>query len=595
MDAFNLAALVPPNKFETALEALITEQQRAYKHGFTATELERVKKSRIASLEKSFKEKDKTESASIVDRYVQHYLTDSPVLGIENSLQYNKTFLPGISLEEVNAAFKKMIREDNQVVTIMASKKEGNKVPTESELLAVIDKAKNMEVEAYVDKVSDAPLMAEKPAPGRIMMESDMEEVEASKLKLSNGATVILKPTTFKDDEIQLTGFSWGGTSLYSDEEYMSASYADAIIASSGVGEYDEVQLGKFLSDKVVGVSPYINELSEGIQGSSSVKDLETLFQLVNLYFTKPRKDETAFASLISQQSAFLGNMLSNPQSYFSNEVGKILSNNHPRRGFPTEEKLQQIKLDDAFRIYQERFADASDFTFVFVGNFEVEEIKPLIKNYIASLPRIKRDESYKDVGVQPLRGVVEKEFHKGKEPQSQVRLIFTGDFEYTSKNRFDFDAATRVLSIMMRESMREDKGGVYGVGVYGSASRRPKEEYSMNVSFTCDPKDAEELIATALKDVKTLQEEGPSEKNMLKVKEILRKENEENLKQNRFWLNGLASVMRNETEPGNLLKAIDKIEALTAKDVQDAAKKYLNSANYGKFILYPEQEGENR
>lgn len=595
MDAFNLAALVPPNKFETALTALITEQQRAFKHGFTVTELERVKKSRISSLEKGFKEKDKTESANIVMRYVQHYLTGSPVLGIANSLKFNRTLLPGISIEEVNATFKKMIRDDNQIVTVMATKKEGNKVPTKEELIAVMEKARVMEVEAYVDKVSDAPLMAEKPVAGRIMMESDLEEVGATKFKLSNGATVILKPTTFKDDEIQMTAYSWGGTSQYTDEEYMSASFADAIISSSGLGEYDEVQLGKYLSDKVLRVSPYISELTEGIQGSSSVKDLETFFQLVNLYFTKPRKDETAFASLISQQSAFIGNMLSNPQSYFGNEVGKILSNDHPRRGFPTLEKLEKINLDDAYRIYQDRFANAADFTFVFVGNFTVEGIKPHIKNYIASLPRIKRKETFVDVEVKQMRGVVKKEFRKGKEPQAQVRLIYTGDFEYTAKNRFDFDAATRVLSIMMRESMREDKGGVYGVGVYESASRRPKQEYSMNVSFTCDPKDVEDLIATALKDIKTLQEEGPSEKNMQKIKEILRKENQESLKQNRFWLNGLASAMRNKTEPGNLLKALEKIDALTAMDVQAAAKRYLNPANFGQFVLYPEKDTENR
>lgn len=589
-DALQLGALIAPSGFEKGVKALIIEQERAARFGFTESELERTKKSRLASLEKGFKEKDKTESSNLIDSYVQNYLTGSPVMGIGNVLKINQAILPQISLEEVNKVFKSMLRDDNQVLVVMASKKEGNEIPAEDALIAAIKEAKAQELEAYEDEVSDAPLVAEKPTPGRIMMESSWEEVGATKFRLSNGATVILKPTNFKDDEIIMNAFSWGGNSLYSDEEYMSASFADAIVSNSGLGEYDELQLGKYMADKVARVSPYIGELTEGLSGSSSVKDLETMFQLVHLYFTKPRKDTTAFEAMMAQQKSFIGNMLSSPQSYFSNEVNKILTNDHPRSGFPTIEKLNQVDLEDAFRIYQDRFANASDFTFVFVGNFEVEQMKPLIKNYIASLPRIKRKENFKDVGREQMRGVVEKEFRKGREPQSQVRLVYTGDFEYTEQQSFHLDAAIDVLSIMMRESMREDKGGVYGVGVGGGASRRPRQQYSVNVNFTCDPKDAEDLIATALADVKNLQDNGPSEKNMQKIKEIMRKETQDNMKKNGFWLSGLSSVVRNKKEPASLLDMNEKIDALTADDVQKAAKKYFNGSNFGKFILYPEE-----
>ncbi|MDW3648254.1 MAG: insulinase family protein [Bacteroidia bacterium] len=589
-DAMQMGALIAPGGFVKGLKALVTEQERAARFGFTESELERTKKSRLASLEKGFKEKDKTESANLIDSYVQNFLAGSPVMGIGNSLKINQALLPQISLEEVNEVFKSMFRDDNQVVVVMASKKEGNEIPAEAALKAAIKEAKAQELEAYTDEVSDAPLVAEQPAPGRIMMESSWDEVGATKFRLSNGATVILKPTNFKDDEIIMNAFSWGGNSLYSDEEYMSASFADAIVSNSGLGEYDELQLGKYMADKVARVSPYIGELTEGLSGSSSVKDLETMFQLVHLYFTKPRKDTTAFEAMMAQQKAFIGNMLSSPQSYFSNEVNKIMTNDHPRSGFPTIEKLNQVDLEDAFRIYQDRFANASDFTFVFVGNFEVEQMKPLIKNYIASLPRIKRKENFKDVGREQMRGVVEKEFRKGREPQSQVRLVYTGDFEYTEQQSFHLDAAIDVLSIMMRESMREDKGGVYGVGVGGGASRRPRQQYSVNVNFTCDPKDAEDLIATALADVKNLQDNGPSEKNMQKIKEIMRKETQDNMKKNGFWLSGLSSVVRNKKEPASLLDMNEKIDALTADDVQKAAKKYFNGSNFGKFILYPEE-----
>ena len=487
-------------------------------------------------------------------------------------------------------------REDNRVITLMGSKKEGNVVPAEEDVREILDKVADKEITPYEDDVLDVPLMATLPTPGKVVSEDHNEEIDVTELELNNGIRVVLKPTSFKNDEIRMRSFSLGGTSLYTDKEYMSATMASEIIGSSGVGPYDYIQLDKYLSDKVANVYPYISELFEGINGSCSPADIETFFQLVHLYFTQPRKDEKAFAATMARTRSFNANSLSSPATYFRSEVNKIMNNNHPRRIYiPSEEQLSQVNLEEAFRIYQDRFADAGDFTFLFVGNFEIDQMKTMLETYVASLPTNKRDEDWKDVGVKSYRGVTEKVWRKGKEPQSQVVLKYTGDFEWNSDNRFNLNAAISVLRIMMRESMREDMGGVYGVGVYGGGSRDPKPEYELTISFTCDPDDAEALINTALKDIETLQKDGPSEKNMTKVKETLRKELEEGLTLNRYWLNYLFGAMRYDTDPSNILKQEGRIDALTAKAVQMAAQKYFDQQNFGKFILYPEVQKEER
>ena len=595
-DSYDVFALVPDNKFADALEALLTENERALRYGFTASELERVKKARMTNLEKAFKEKDKTESRSLVMSYVYHYLSGTPVTGIENQLELSKKLLPGITIEEVNAIFKSFIREDNRVLTLMGSKKDGNQVPSEEDVRAILERVAKKEITPYEDDVLDVPLMAEMPQPGKVISETRNEEVDVTELELSNGIHVVLKPTDFKNDEIRMRSFSPGGTSLYSDDEFMSAIMASQIIGSSGVGPYDNIQLDKFLSDKVAGVYPYISQLFEGINGTCSPADMETFFQLVHLYFTQPRKDEKAFAATMARTRSFNANSLANPSNYFRSEVNKIMNNNHPRQIYiPTEEQLDEVKLDEAFRIYQDRFSDAGDFTFILVGNFEIDQMKAMLETYIASLPTNKREENWKDLGVESFRGTMEKVWRKGKEPKSQVMLKYTGDFEWNSKNRFHMSTAISVLRIMMRESMREDMGGVYGVRVSGGSSRDPKSEYEVTVSFTCDPDEADALINTAMKDIEDLQKNGPSEKNMVKVKETLRKELEEGLTLNRYWLNYLFGAMRYETDPSNILKQEGRIDALTAKEVQMAAQKYLDQQNFGKFILHPEVQVEER
>ncbi|MEZ4826574.1 MAG: insulinase family protein [Bacteroidia bacterium] len=595
-DEYSSRAVVPEGGFMKGMEALLTENERAVRFGFTASELERAKKSIIAGLEQREREKDKTPSNRLVMSYVYHYLSGNPVPGISNTLMMHRKMLPEITLEEVNAEFRSFITDENRVIILTGLKKPGVEMPTEAQVRALLEEVSKKELTPYEDEVLDAPLMAEIPQPGTITSTKTIESIGVTEITFANGIKVVLKPTDFQNDQISMQAYSPGGTSLYPDEQYMSAMMAGTIINQSGLGDYNNIQLEKYLSDKVASVSPYISELSEGISGSCSPKDLTTFMQMTNLYFTRPRKDESAFNSLLTKIKGYYVNLLSSPEMYFRSEVNRMMTNDHFRRELiPSAQKLEMVNLNDAYRIYQERFADAGDFTFFFVGNFDVETFTPVLATYIGSLPSSGRIESWKDVGVITPSEPLQKTIYKGREPKSQVVMKWNGDFEWNGKNRYNINSAVQVLRIMLRESMREEKGGVYGVGVGASPSKEPKPEYDITISFTCSPDNAKELIETALKDVETLKKEGASEKNLQKVKETQRKDVEVGLKENRYWMQSLVSAYRYEGNPENILNQMEAIDKLKSSHVKKAAKKYFDMSKYAEFILMPENNKTER
>ncbi len=588
-DNFGAIALVPQGGYLSGLQALLTENERAVRYGFTATELEREKRSILTNLEKQYKERDKTNSRDLINQYVQHYLSDRPVPGIENRLKLYQEFLPSISLEEVNARMNEYITEENRVVIMTGSSKNDAQMPSEAEVKAILDKVEKLDLAAYEDKISDAPLMATLPQTGSIASQNRVEALNMTEITFSNGLKVILKPTDFKNDEILMRAYSPGGHSLYSDEQFMSASMADAIIGQSGIGSFDNVQLEKYLSDKVVNLSPGISELSEGFRGSTSPEDVETLLQLVHLYFTEARKDPTAFTALISRMKGLYANYLDRPEAYFQNEVSKIITQNHLRSQFPTPELLDQVKLDDAYQIFRERFSNAGDFTFFFVGNFELETLVPLLTQYLGSLPDKNIKENWKDVEVNHPKGKIEKNIYKGKEPKSNVVLYFNGDYEWSLKENYQLNSMIHVLRIMLRESMRESKGGVYGVRASASPTKEPKERYSIRISFVCAPDNVDDLIATALKDIETLKKEGATAENLIKVKETQLKEYEEKLKENGYWMNYLYSTHLYQLDPLRYQNYSNRTAGLTSEDVKATANQYLKMDNFIKAVLYPE------
>jgi zinc protease len=373
-----------------------------------------------------------------------------------------------------------------------------------------------MEVQPYFDDQLNQPLISEKPKPGSIVAENYLKELDVTELELQNGIRVVLKPTNFKNDEIVFTAFSEGGTSLVSDSNLVAAMTAINVIRDGGLGSFSREQLEKSLADKIVNVSPYIGALTEGLSGSASPQDLEIMFQLVYLYFTDPRVDSTTFESLRSRFKAFYENRKNSPESAFQDTVTVTLTQNHPRFRPWTMEDLKKMNLTKSFKIYQDRFADAGDFTFIFVGNFDKNLIKSLAITYLGALPNLSGDESWQDVTYDPPQNVIKKEFQKGLEPKSQTSLVFTGDFTWSVYDVFQANAFVDLLRIKLRERIRESLGGTYGVRVSGSFSRFPRQRYQIAINYGSDPQRVDELTAAIFKQIDSLKSrELPANVNM--------------------------------------------------------------------------------
>ena len=589
--AYTSFAAVGEDGIEKGLLALIEENERVRQYGFTEGELERYKKVVLNRYAQAYNERNKSESASYAAEYIRNFLQNETIPGIEYENEAIKALLPGVTLEEVNALADQFITKENRVVIITGPDKEGVVQPTEEEVMAMLDEAGQMKITPYAEENLGTALMSTLPVAGAVAATKTVDKLGLTELTFANGVKAVLKPTDFKDDEILMSGYSAGGSSLYADADSYSADNATDIINQSGVADFSAVNLQKMLSGKTVAVSPYISTLSEGFRGNAAPKDLETMLQLLHLYFTSPRKDSVAFQSFIMRNKMLLQNLMSNPQFYYADQSIRIMTQNHPRGGgFPTIEDLDKINFDKAFAVFEERFANAGDFTFFFVGNFTVEEITPMLAQYLGSLPVIDRKETWKDLGVRPPKGVVKEVINKGTDPKSMVTINFTGEKPYEKLSNYNLRSLGEILSIKLIEILREDKSGVYGVGASGSSSKYPYESYTMRISFPCAPENVDDLISATMAEVDNIKANGVSEEDLNKIKETQRRDREENLKENRYWLSQIGGYYRNHADLDGFYEREKMVEALTSDDLKAAANQFLNMENYVQIVLMPEE-----
>lgn len=588
-EVYTLSAAVKDNGMDQGLEALLVEAERVARFGFTPTELERRKLSVLRGIERSYTERANRTSASYASEYIRNFLEDEPIPGIEYEYELYKRFVPEITLDEINKLSQEWITKENRVITVNAPEKEGLHTPTEQELLAVFDRVNSLTITAYEDKVTDEPLITETPDPAYITNETKIPEVNVTEWRLSNGVKVVLKPTDFKEDQILFRAFSPGGSSLASDEDYIPAGIAASIISAGGLGAFNNIELGKKLAGKAVSVYPSIGSLQEGLSGSASPKDIETMFQLIYLTFTAPRADETVFNSLQSRNRAFLENIAASPASVFLDTLSCTMTQYHYRTRPASLEQIDEWDLDKSLEFYKDRFADAGDFTFLFVGNIVIDEIRPLVQTYLGGLPSTGRVETWRDVGIDPPKGVIKKTVRKGIEPKSQTVIIFTGPFEYNRASRNEMNVMTSILNIRLREKIREELGGTYGVSVSQSTSWIPDEEYSIRISFGADPERIEELTKAVFDEINAMKEQGVTQKNFDKVLETIRRSRETNLKENGYWLNQLGFRYRQDGDPKDILTYEKSLEDLNLEVIRLAANKYFNMNNYVQVTLMPE------
>ena len=588
-EAYVLSARVRDDRMSQALEALLAESERVRRFGFTVSELERQKASITTYMEQAYRERDNQDSSDLVRSYVDHFLEGEPAPGVEEEYRLVGALLAGIAVEEVNALGSSLLTEANRVVLVNAPESYREKIPSEAAVLALFREARTRSLEAYRDSVAEAPLFPGRPEPAKIVRRDSVPELGLTEWRLDNGVRVLVKPTDFKEDQVLFAAFSPGGSSLVADRDYVSAVSAATIVDESGLASFDTVQLRKKLAGRAVEVSPWIGELFEGFNGQARPADLETLLQLVNLYFRLPRRDEQAFQAYRERMLTAVQNRQASPEAVFQDRVEEVFSQNHFRRRPWSPALVGEMKLDAALAVYGERFRDAGDFTFLFVGSITPEELEPLVSSYLGTLPGTGRAESWRDVGIRPPRGVVQSAVRKGLEPKSRVEMLFHGSFPWSLENRLRFDALAQVLDIELREAVREEAGGSYDVGAGAQVSRYPTEEFLLYAGFGCAPGEVERLTGIVLDKVRLLQTRGPKPEDVVKVREGFRRRYQTDLRTNEYWLQTLQFLAMNGEQARAVLDYERWVEGLSVDSLRALAAGAVRLDEYLRVVLLPE------
>jgi zinc protease len=589
--AFAALGILGKGGAQPAIDALVQEIERVRQFGFSAPELDRTRKSFMRFMEQAYQERDKSESGRHVNELVRTFLEQRPVEpGVVNEYAYVQELAPAITLEDVNAAARRILPSHEQkLVVYQGNDKADPPAPKEAQLLAMADAAESRSVTAHEEKALAAKLMDVPPKPGRIVAETTDKALGTTELRLSNGVKVILKPTDFQNDQVLMSGFRQGGQSLYGGPDMFNARYASAIAWSMGM-KFAPVELQKMLAGKSVSASSWVGALGEGVRGGSGSADVETMLQLMHLAFTQPRRDENLYRSFIGKQRDLARTTLSNPDVVFSDASIATLYNNDPRVARqPRVEDFDQIQLDRAMAIYRERFASARDFTFFMVGSFDPAAVKPLVATYLGSLPVAEVPVAYKDIGVRPVKGVVRKNVYKGTENKSVVTMTFTGDAEYSESAALAQSALAEILNIKITEVLREQLGLIYGGHVGAQLNKMPYGNYTMTVNLPCAPENTDKVAEAMNGLIRKIQEQGPEAADLAKVKENWSLSHRRAMRENGHWLANLEGSYWNGLDPANILTVEQRTSAVTPADVQAAAKRYFDFGNVVQMVLYPE------
>ncbi|MFS4491450.1 M16 family metallopeptidase [Maribacter sp. 2308TA10-17] len=590
-NAYQSFAVTSPEGQLDGLKSILEENERVKRYGFKEGEFDRAKKTLLANLEKKYNDRDKRESERIVGEFIDNYLEQSPMPGLAWEYETTKSLLPNIQLTEVGELINAFLHDDNRVIVLTGAKKEGLKEVTEDEVKTLLASVQSSDLADYKDEAVRNTLIEKLPPAGKIASTKRNESLDVTTMTLSNGATVTYKKTDFKNDEVLFRAYSPGGSSLYSDADYRATTFANNGLSEAGIGGLSLNDLDKFMSGKIARVSPSIGRFSENFRGSAAPKDLETLFQMVHLYFTELNKDPEAYQSFLTKEKSFLGNLMANPQFYFQDQLGQIRNEGNPRfMGFPTIEKLDASDYDLAYEKYQERFADAGDFHYYLVGNLDDKQVAMLAEKYLASLPGTGSKENYVPTKFRQKDVYQKHVINRGKDPKSNVSISWEEEIPHDAKTELAVKALGEVLTIKLVEKLREEEGGVYGVGARGSLNKISFSSLSFSISFPCGPENVEKLIAAALAEVEKIKVDGVTVEDMAKVKETYLVQRKEAIKTNKFWIDNLLTADQENKDVNSILKFEESLNALSREDLQEVAKKYLDK-NYFLGVLMPETE----
>ena len=586
-DAWTVVAQSAEDKIDVALAAMIRETERVKKFGFTASEYEVARTNILKSLENSYNNRDKQRNSSYSQEYVRAFTDGEPIPGIEFEYQFMQALVPNIPVEAINMTLQQLISDENIVIAVTGPEKEGLVYPSEEELLAVVSSVKTEEIEAYAEQVIDEPLIATPPAPGKIVKEEQNEAMDATIWTLQNGIKVILKNTDFKDDEILMTATSTGGYSQYAVQDPINSRIMGSVMNLGGVGNFSATDLPKVLAGKTATVRPSISLTTQDFNGSSSIKDFETMLQLVYLYFTAPRKDADAFKSFIQRMETQLKNQEAEPMVAFSDSINHAIYGNNPMTNRIKLSDLAKVDYDRIMEMYKQQFRNPGSFTFTFVGNVDAEKVRPVVEQYLASLPGDAVKGEFIKVPMSFNEGKSVNVFKREMQnPKASVFNAVTGNMERNMKNQILMSMFDQILDIVYTEKVREEEGGTYGVSTGGAISRYPEGQTVLQIMFDTDPEKKDHLNEIILKELEGIAINGPRESDFIKVKEYMNKSFNENLKENGYWRNILDQLYfyGEDMHTGY----IDAVNAMTPKDVQEFTAELLKQGNLKTIIMIP-------
>lgn len=575
--AFTGHVVCKENQYKEGVQALYREILRAKRYGFTAAEFDRFKAEYLSRLEKAYLHRDKVQNTSYVNEYVRNFIDQEPCPGIEVEYDMMTHVVPTYTVELVNQLFT-LMPDSNLAVAMFAADKPDNILPTKEEILGYLAEVEKEDIQPLKEEVNNRPLIENMPAPGTVKMIKD-DKFGAKLILLSNGIKVHVKQTDFSPNQISLKAHSFGGNSLYSDDEFLQTS-CTSFTDVGGWGNFSDTELSKALAGKQASANSFVATNAEGINGSCVRKDFETLLQLVYLKFTSPRKDEEAFEAQVSRTRESMRNQDLQPTTALVDTIAKVIYKNHPRAIRRKAESLDSLNYDRILQIYKERFADGNDFEFFIVGDCNADSIAPLLAKYLGALPTLPGKEKYNIISLRDPKGEIYNVFEKKQEtPRALVQFSYHTKMKPTLRNSITVSMLDQLMDMLYTETVREDEGGAYGVPVYGNVVRYPTEEAAMTISLTTAPEKREKMTEIIYKGIDEMVEKGPKEEDLKKVKEYMLRSHAERLKNNGYWMN---QMMEYAIWGNDWVTPYEKtLNSITTADIQKVAKAIFRSGNH--------------
>ncbi len=589
-DAWTTIAISKEGKVQETLASLIRENERLKNFGFTEAEVERAKASMLQRYENMYNNRNKELNEKYVNEYVQSFTDDEGIPGIEYEYDFLKQHAPIISADLINGMIKQLINDKNVVISVTGPEKEGLKYPTEEDLTTVFNTVAAEKITPYVETVSNEPLITKMPKAGTIVKTEKDNTLGTTLWTLSNGMKIAIKKTDYKDDQILMTSQAYGGTSLIDDKDIYNANMASSVPSIGGIGNFSSTDLKKVLAGKSAKVNAFIANTVQGISGSSNMKDLETLLQLTYLHFTAPRKDEGAYTTMMDVVKNQLKNLQNEPSAIMRDSIMYSMYSNNPRMKSMKLKDAENLNYDRIIEIYKEMFSNPGAFTFTFVGTIDEDVLKPLVEQYMASLPAGNVNIKYKDRSNEFRKGKYVLAFDQEmKTPKTSVFELYSGTLNRDQKNQISLNVLKQILDIVYVRTVREEAGGTYGVGVSAAISRVPEGQTSLQMSFDTDPERVATISPIIDRELKKIAQDGPEDADFLKVKEYLVKKFQEDEKTNNYW----SSIVNTKYFYGedNYSNYLSTVNALTKEDIKNLTQKLISQNNFIEVIMNPKEK----